>query len=61
MTDLRHIIGRLAAFYSSGEVRLWLYSQHRLLADKRPIDFVNDGRADDVLGVIESLDAGAYN
>ncbi len=39
---------------------MWLYARHRLLHGKRPIDLVHDGRADEVLAVIESLDDGTY-
>ena len=58
--DLQHIVDRLAEIYTPDEARLWLYSRHRLLNEERPIDLVHDGRAAEVLSVIESLDAGSY-
>jgi uncharacterized protein (DUF2384 family) len=60
ISDLRYVIDRLAEFYTPEETRLWLYSRHRLLDGKRPIDLIQTGQAEDVLGVIESLDQGTY-
>jgi transcriptional regulator with XRE-family HTH domain len=60
ISDLRYVVERLSEFYSPEETRLWLYSKHRLLNGERAIDLIHDGRADEILAVIESLDAGAY-
>jgi transcriptional regulator with XRE-family HTH domain len=60
ISDLRYVVDRLAEFYSPEETRLWLYARHRLLNGERAIDLIHAGRTDEVLGVIESLDAGAY-
>lgn len=60
ISDLRYVVDRLSDFYSPDETRVWLYSMHRLLNDKRAIDLIHDGKADEVLAVIESLDEGAY-
>lgn len=60
ISDLRYIVDRLAEFYEPDETRLWLYSKHRLLGGARPIDLIHDGRAAEVLTVIESLDEAAY-
>ena len=60
ISDLRYLVDRLAEFYDPGETRVWLYSKHRLLNGERAIDLIHAGRADEVLAVIESLDAGAY-
>lgn len=60
ISDLRYVVDRLAEFYSPEETRLWLYARHRLLNGERAIDLIHAGRADEVLGVIESLDAGTY-
>jgi len=61
MSDLRYVVDRLSEFYDPVETRLWLYSKHRLLDGARAIDLIHDGRADAVLSVIESLDAGQYS
>jgi uncharacterized protein (DUF2384 family) len=60
ISDLRYVVDRLAELYSPDETRVWLYSKHRLLDGKRPIDLVHEGRADEVLAVVESLDEGTY-
>jgi hypothetical protein len=60
ISDLRYVVDRLAEFYSPDETRIWLYAKHRLLDGRRAIDLIHDGHADQVLAVIESLDAGAY-
>lgn len=60
ISDLRYVVDRLADFYSPEETRMWLYSKHRLLDGERAIDLIHDGRADEVLALIESLDSGSY-
>jgi uncharacterized protein (DUF2384 family) len=60
ISDLRYVVDRLSEFYSADEARIWLYSRHRLLEDKRPIDLINQGRSDEVLSIIASLDEGSY-
>jgi hypothetical protein len=53
-------VDRLAEFYSPDETRIWLYSKHPLLNGERAIDLIHEGRADEVLRVIEGLDESAY-
>jgi transcriptional regulator with XRE-family HTH domain len=60
ISDLRYVVDRLAEFYSPEETRIWLYSKHRLLDGERAIDLIHEGRADEVLRVIESLDESTY-
>jgi transcriptional regulator with XRE-family HTH domain len=60
ISDLRYVVDRLSEFYSPDETRIWLYSRHRLLNGGRAIDLIHEGRAEEVLDVIESLDDGAY-
>jgi hypothetical protein len=60
ISDLRYVVDRLSEFYTPEETRLWLYSKHRLLEGQRAIDLINQGQADQVLSVIESLDEGTY-
>jgi hypothetical protein len=54
------VVDRLSEFYEPDEIRLWLYSKHRLLGGERAIDLLNRGEADGVLSVIESLDDGTF-
>lgn len=60
IADLRYVVDRLRDFYTADEIRLWLHSRHQLLNGERPIDLINDDRTEEVLAVIERLDAGAY-
>src|SRR5947209_16769131 len=60
ISDLRYVVDRLVEFYTPDETRLWLYSKHRLLNGERAIDLINQGAADKVLAVIESLDEGSF-
>jgi transcriptional regulator with XRE-family HTH domain len=60
ISDLRYVVDRLAEFHSPDEARVWLYSKHRLLNGERAIDLIHDGRAEEVLAVIGSLDEGTY-
>jgi transcriptional regulator with XRE-family HTH domain len=60
ISDLRYVVDRLAEFYSPDETRIWLYSKHPLLNGERAIDIIHEGRADEVLRVIEGLDESTY-
>jgi len=60
ISDLRYVVDRLSEFYRPDEIRLWLYSKHRLLNGARAIDLINQGGADKILAVIESLDEGSF-
>lgn len=60
IADLRYVVDRLSDFYTPDETRLWLHARHPMLNGERAIDLINGGRTEDVLGVIERLDAGAY-
>jgi transcriptional regulator with XRE-family HTH domain len=61
ISDLRYVVDRLAELYDPEETRMWLYAKHRLLNGERAIDVIHDGRADEVLGVIEGLLEGTYS
>jgi hypothetical protein len=60
ISDLRYVVDRLAEFYSPDETRIWLYAKHPLLNGARAIDLIHEGRADEVLRVIEGLDESSY-
>ena len=60
MAELRCVGERLSDFYTPDETRLWLHSRHPLLNNERAIDLINADRTQEVLAVIERLDAGAY-
>lgn len=60
IAELRYVVDRLADFYTPDETRLWLHARHPMLNNERAIDLINRNRVEDVLSVIEALDAGAY-
>ncbi len=60
IAELRYVVDRLSDFYAPDETRLWLHAKHQMLKGERAIDLINSGRTEDVLAVIDSLDAGAY-
>ena len=60
IAELRYVVDRLAEFYTPDEARLWLHALHPMLGNERAIDLINRGRTEEVLAVIEALDAGAY-
>ncbi|WP_226584295.1 antitoxin Xre/MbcA/ParS toxin-binding domain-containing protein [Acuticoccus sediminis] len=60
LSDLHYVVGRLQEFYSTDEIRAWLYARHPQLAGERAIDLIHDDRTQEVLAVLERLDSGAY-
>jgi len=60
IAELRYVVDRLSDFYMPDEMRLWLHAKHQMLKGERAIDLINSGRTEDVLAVIDALDAGAY-
>jgi uncharacterized protein (DUF2384 family) len=60
IAGLRYVVDRLSDFYTPAETRLWLHAQHPLLDNQRAIDLIIAERTQEVLAVIERLDAGAY-
>jgi transcriptional regulator with XRE-family HTH domain len=60
IAELRYVVDRLSDFYTSDETRIWLHAAHPMLKGERAIDLINQGRTEEVLNVIESLDMGAF-
>jgi hypothetical protein len=60
LSDLYFVVGRLREYYSADEIRTWLYARHPQLAGERAIDLINQNRSEDVLRVIDRLDAEVY-
>ena len=60
VSDLYYVVGRLQEYYSSDEIRSWLYARHPQLDGERAIDLIHQGKSIEVLRVLERLDAGAY-
>lgn len=60
IADLRYVVERLRDFYSPDETRLWLHSSHPLLNGERAIDLIYNNRTEEVLAIIERMDAGGF-
>lgn len=60
IADLRYVVERLSDFYTADEARLWLHARHPMLNGERAIDVITADRTEEVLSVIERLEAGAY-
>lgn len=60
IAELRYVVDRLREFYTADETRIWLHTKHPMLNGDRAIDLINAGRTEQVLAVIESLEAGAF-
>lgn len=60
LSDLHYIVGRLSEFYSTDEIRTWLYARHPQLDGQRAIDLIHEDRSIEILKVIDRLDAEVY-
>ena len=60
MSDLSYVVMRLSEYYSHEEVRAWLYARHPQLEGRRAIDLIHDERTEDVITILDRLDADAY-
>ena len=60
ISDLHYVVGRLQEYYSGDEIRTWLHARHPQLEGARAIDLIHANRTDEVLLVLNRLDAAAY-
>ena len=60
MSDLSYVVMRLGEYYGHEEVRAWLYARHPQLEGARAIDLVHDERTEEVIAILDRLDADAY-
>jgi hypothetical protein len=60
LSDLHYVVGRLREYYTADEIRIWLYARHPQLGGARAIDLINQNRSEDVLRVLDRLDADAF-
>ncbi|WP_085899438.1 antitoxin Xre/MbcA/ParS toxin-binding domain-containing protein [Kiloniella majae] len=56
LSDLHYIVGRLRDYYTSQEIRTWLYARHPQLNGERAIDLIHEDRTVEVLKVIDRLE-----
>jgi uncharacterized protein (DUF2384 family) len=60
LSDLHYVVMRLSEYYGAEEVRAWLYARHPQLDGARAIDLIHDDRSEEVLAVLDRLDADVY-
>ncbi len=60
LLDLEFIVDQLSDFYEPQEARLWLFSRQKLLGSERPADLIQNGRAQEVIEVIDRLRDGVF-
>ena len=60
VSDLAYVVTRLGEYYGPDEIRAWLYARHPQLDGERAIDLIHDDRTEDVLAILDRLDADAY-
>jgi uncharacterized protein (DUF2384 family) len=57
---LEATLALLDAFIERSSIAKWLFGINAHLGDRRPVSFLRDGRAAEVIRAIESEKAGAY-
>jgi transcriptional regulator with XRE-family HTH domain len=60
LSDLHYIVGRLQEYYTADEIRTWLYARHPQLEGARAIDLINQNKSEEVLRILDRLDAETY-
>ena len=60
LSDLHYVITRLRDFYSAPEIRMWLFAKHPQLDGARAIDLIAAGRTEEVVTILDRLDASAF-
>ncbi len=60
LSDLHYVVMRLSGYYNSEEIRVWLYARHPQLNGERAIDLIHEDRSEDVLNILDRLDADVY-
>ena len=60
MSDLSYVVMRLSEYYGHEEVRAWLYARHPQLDGRRAIDLIHDDRTEEVIAILDRLEADVY-
>ncbi len=60
ISDLHYVVMRLSEYYSAEEIRTWLYAKHPQLNGERAIDLIHQDRSEEVLNILDRLDADVY-
>ena len=60
LSDLAFVVLRLHAFYVQEEVRAWLCARHPQLDGKRAIELIHNQNTEEVIAILDRLDADVY-
>lgn len=60
LSDLSYVVMRLREYHGQEETRVWLYARHPQLDRARAIDLIRDERTEEVIALLDRLDADAY-
>ncbi len=60
VSDLSYVVMRLDEYYNREEIRAWLYARHPQLDGERAIDLILNERTEEVLAILDRLDADSY-
>ena len=60
LSDLSYVVRRLSEYHGQEEVRAWLYAHHPQLDGARAVDLIRDERTEEVVALLDRLDADAY-
>lgn len=58
--SLEHVMSMLLRMYAADAAELWLTATNGHLSNRRPIDLIRAGRAEEVLGGLRAEQAGSY-
>ena len=60
ISDLSYVVMRLSEYYNHEEVRAWLYARHPQLDGQRAIDLIHNEQTEEVIAILDRLEADAY-
>lgn len=60
LLQLEWLASQLAEVYYPDEARIWLFSPHRDMDGRRPVDLIASDKVDEVLAIIDRLQSAAY-
>jgi hypothetical protein len=58
LVDLNYLVERLANVYQPQGIEIWLHARNRALDGRRPIDMLEAGEFEPVIGLVEQLAQG---
>jgi hypothetical protein len=60
LLQLDWLVSELSELYEPDQAHLWLFSPHKLLVGRRPVDLIKQRKTDEVLRLIAQMKDGAF-